>query len=187
MKGAVGERKLLLHICCAPDATVPWRALVDEGFDVVGYFYGSNIHPADEYDKRREAVEKLAREMAGSVIFAPYEPEIWMDKVRHLAGEPEGGKRCTLCFALQLKSALAEALKRQCDAMATSLTISPHKDPNRINALGHALCRPTGVEWVDRIWRKRGGFALSVKESLRLGLYRQRYCGCIYSIPRKEG
>lgn len=179
--------KALLHACCAPDATVPWRVLVDEGLDVVGYFYGSNIHPADEYSKRREAVERLAREMGGSVVFAPYEPETWMAEVRHLAGEPEGGKRCALCFALQLESALAEALRRRCDAMATSLTVSPHKDPDMINALGRALCRAAGIEWVDRIWRKGGGFALSVEESRRLGLYRQKYCGCIYSIPKKEG
>lgn len=180
-------KKALLHICCAPDATVPWKVLVDEGLEVVGYFYGSNIHPADEYSKRCEAVEKLAREMGGSVIFAPYEPEAWFERTRHLAEEPEGGKRCALCFALQLESALAEAIRRRCDAMATSLTISPHKDPDMINALGRALCRATGIEWVGRIWRKGGGFALSAEESRRLGLYRQKYCGCIYSIPKKEG
>lgn len=180
-------KKALLHICCAPDAIIPWRVLVDEGLDVVGYFYGSNIHPADEYSKRREAVEKLASEIGGSVIFAPYEPEAWFERTRHLAEEPEGGKRCALCFALQLESALVEALRRRCDAMATSLTISPHKDPDMINALGRVLCRAAGIEWVSRTWRKRGGFALSVEESRRLGLYRQKYCGCIYSIPKKEG
>ena len=100
--------RMMLHICCAPDATVPLRGLRAEGWEVLGFFYGSNIHPEDEYLKRLDALRVLRDCEAVSVVEAPYLPRTWFDRMAGLMDEPEGGRRCTACFALQLEaSALA--------------------------------------------------------------------------------
>lgn len=173
--------RLLLHICCAPDATVPWPRLMED-FMVTGYFYGSNVHPGDEYLLRARAVEALARHLDGEVLFEPYDPEGWMDRTRRLEGEVEGGGRCGLCFALQLLQCAKRAVAGGFDHMCTTLTISPHKDPARINCIGFAVSSLFGIRWVERVWRKGDGFKKSVSESRRLGLYRQRWCGCLWSM-----
>ena len=96
---------LLLHICCAPDATVPVRDLKAEGWAVTGCFYGSNIHPEAEYQRRAEALLFLAEREEVPVVMHPYAPEQWFAQVSHLADEPEGGLRCALCLGLQLRAA----------------------------------------------------------------------------------
>lgn len=98
-----------------------------------------------------------------------------------MAAEPEGGGRCRLCFALQLEAAALQAAERGFSHLTTTLTISPHKDPALINQIGAETAKKYGLTWVEKIWRRGGGFQRSVEESTRLGLYRQNYCGCIYS------
>ena len=94
---------MIVHVCCAPDATVPFRDLKLENWDeIVGYFYGSNIHPEDEYVRRREAVNTLAEHEKISIALRPYDPEEWFSRAASLAAEPERGARCGLCFSLQL-------------------------------------------------------------------------------------
>ena len=99
---------------------------------------------------------------------------------------PEGGKRCVRCFRAQLEGGARAAVRGGFDALSTTLSISPHKDIDVINAVGEDVCRRYGLEWIFRVWRKNGGFALSVRRSAGLGLYRQRYCGCALSI-RPDG
>jgi len=176
--------RVLLHICCAPDGTVPLENLMREGNVVTCFFYGLNIHPKDEYDKRLEAARKLAANFGVSLLTLPYDPGHWLNATKALAGEPEGGGRCILCYRLQIEAAARNALALSCGACATSLTISPHKDPKLINAIGLDLASRAGLAWRGDIWRKGGGFARSVAKSKELGLYRQRYCGCVYSIRR---
>ena len=127
--------ELLLHCCCAPDGTVPQEILAREGWEVTLHFFGGNIHPREEYLRRAEAVLALGRARGVPVVLDPYEPEAWFVAVAPWAGEPEGGRRCLRCFALQLAAAGAAAARRGCGALCTSLTISPHKDPQVINAL----------------------------------------------------
>lgn len=178
--------RLLLHICCAPDGTVPWPDLEAEGFTVTGYFYGGNIHPHQEYLRRTVAVRRLAEEHGNRLILGPYDPDAWLRATKKYSREPEGGLRCPLCFRLQLENAADVACREGIENLCTTLTISPHKDPGLLNGLGEAVCAERGLTWVERIWRKQGGFIRSVAESRRLGLYRQNYCGCIYSVRGKN-
>ena len=175
------KRRLLLHICCAPDATVPWPALASEGFEVRGFFYGSNIHPWCELQKRRDAVMKLSSLLEMEAEIAPYSPSEWFSAMDGLYDEREGGARCEACFALQLESAARYAAMDNFGYVCTTLSISPHKDPGLINHLGREKAEAVGVGWIDRIWRKNDGFKLSAAMSRKKGLYRQNYCGCAYS------
>ena len=176
-------KKLLLHICCAPDATVPLPSLQDsEGYDVTGYFYGNNIHPESEWLKRLDAVNRLSKILDCNVTSTVYDPDSWLSCVSHLRDEPEGGLRCSSCFKIQLTAAADYAAQFGYGYLCTTLTISPHKNPVLINSLGEAICLERGVKWVSKIWRKGDGFKLSVKRSSEWELFRQKYCGCIYSI-----
>jgi predicted adenine nucleotide alpha hydrolase (AANH) superfamily ATPase len=185
LKEAVRGR-LLLHICCAPDAAVPFRDLKAEGWDdIAGYFYGSNIHPREEYSLRAEALEFLAEREGVFVLMEPYEPDAWRALADPLAEEPEGGRRCALCFELQLRAAAAEGARRGATHLGTTLTISPHKDVALISRLGGEIAASHGMIWQDRVWRKNNGFLRSLTISAELGLYRQNYCGCLYSQRSK--
>ncbi|MDR1020263.1 MAG: epoxyqueuosine reductase QueH [Synergistaceae bacterium] len=177
-----GVGRFLLHVCCAPDASVPWPSLMAEGFDVCGFFYGDNIHPEEEWRRRIGAVRALSRILGASAAEGDYRPSRWFAEASALAGEPEGGKRCALCFRRQLDATAEYAARNGFRYAGTTLTISPHKDPALINVIGEEACRRLGVEWVPRVWRKGGGFALSVRRSREWGLYRQNYCGCVYSF-----
>lgn len=173
--------KLLLHICCAPDATVPWPELISEGFNVVGFMYGGNIHPRAEYEKRAEALSVLSRAIGAEAVIEPWRPDEWLGAARQFAAEPEGGKRCRVCFAMQLSAAARFAAENGYTHLTTTLTISPHKDPALVGSIGAAAAEKHGLVWVAKIWRKNEGFKRSVEMSKKLGLYRQSYCGCIYS------
>lgn len=178
--------RLLLHICCAPDACVPWPLLIEEGWDTAGYFYGSNIHPRAEYDLRAKAVTSLAATASNLTFFAAYQPQEWFEQVRGLEKEPERGLRCLKCFEIQLEAAARYGAAGGFTHLCTTLTISPHKDAAAINAIGAKAAADHGLIWEERIWRKADGFKRSVAESKRLGLYRQNYCGCIFSLQSRD-
>ena len=175
------RRRAALHLCCAPDATVPWPALREEGYDIAGFFYGSNIHPKDEWLARAEAARKLAGALDGECEVAPYEPDAWFDLTRGYESAPEGGDRCVRCFSAQLMAAAEFAAKLGAGFLCTTLTISPHKNPAVINEIGKSCASSRGLVWINRIWRKGGGFKLSVARSKEMNLYRQNHCGCLYS------
>jgi predicted adenine nucleotide alpha hydrolase (AANH) superfamily ATPase len=180
------RRRCLLHVCCAPDAVIPFRDMKAEGWEIVGYFYGSNIHPEGEYRRRAGALEFLARGEGVDVFMRPYDPEEWFVRASGLAGEPERGARCALCFEMQLRAAAEEG--RGCGAthLGTTLSISPHKDVALISRLGREIGAAYGLAWDDRVWRKKGGFLRSLQLCKELGLYRQSYCGCLYSKRRQK-
>ena len=180
------KTRLLLHICCAPDATVPAPDLMVEGWDVTGFFYGSNIQPEEEYRRRLGALHTLMEHAGISVVEAPYDPDLWTRHMMELGlmCEPEGGRRCTECFRLQLEAAAEEAAKRGCTHLCTTLTISPHKDVERINRTGAEEAALRGLTWENRVWRKQNGFLRSIRLSKEWGLYRQNYCGCLPSMVR---
>lgn len=180
------SRQIFIHCCCAPDSTVPLKRLSEEGWEPTCVFYGSNIHPETEYRWRLEEMEKVAALMEVELKILPYDPESWFEKARVLAGQPEGKARCGLCFALQLAAAAECAAREGCAFLCTTLTISPHKCPEKINRIGKAVAQQAGLEWLERTWRKRGGFLESVLESRLLGLRRQTYCGCLYSFKGDE-
>jgi len=176
------ERRLLLHICCAPDATVPLRDLKAEGWgEIAGYFYGSNIHPREEYLLRADALKFLAEREGVFVLMDSWDPDGWLALASPLADEPEGGRRCALCFGLQLRAAAEEGARRGATHLGTTLTISPHKDVALISRLGGEIAASHGMIWQERIWRKNDGFLRSLAISGELGLYCQNYCGCLFS------
>ncbi|MCD6419364.1 MAG: epoxyqueuosine reductase QueH [Synergistetes bacterium] len=174
------KKRLLLHICCAPDATIPY-ILLSEEYEVVGYFYGSNIHPLYEYKKRIAALQGLSERWGMPIIVEKYEPSSWLKKTAIFRDEPEGGRRCRICFFLQLDSAARVAAERGIHLFTTTLTISPHKDVDAINTIGTIAGKRHGVHYIPHIFRKKDGFKKSVYLSRLLGLYRQNYCGCIFS------
>jgi len=170
----------LLHICCAPDATVPY-VLLSREYEVVGYFYGSNIHPVYEYRRRLAALYSLADRWGIPLIVGRYEPSAWLKKTAILRDEPEGGRRCRVCFFLQLRSAARVAVEKGISLFTTTLTISPHKDVSAINTIGNIVGTQYGISYLPYVFRKKDGFKKSVQLSRLLGLYRQNYCGCIFS------
>ena len=176
------SKNILLHICCAPDGTVPIPDLLNEGWNVYGFFYGSNIHPHDEYLRRLEAIHTVTSHNGIPCSIPEYLPDEWLRKIHGLENEPEGGKRCTECFKTQLEASANEAVRLGCEYMSTTLTISPHKNVNLINEIGDSISKSHGLKWESRIWRKNNGFLRSVRISRELGLYRQNYCGCTFSI-----
>lgn len=179
--------KLLLHLCCGVCGTVGWKSLSDEGYEVIGYFDGGNIHPYEEMVKRLEAADRLARSLGCRLIHRGWNPQSWDRAVEGYENQPEGGARCTLCMAWQLDQAAMIAREVGCTYLCTSLTLSPHKDPTVINQLGQQVACRYGLMWVERLWRKRGGIQIANGMAAQLGLYRQNWCGCRYSMEERFG
>ncbi len=175
---------LLIHICCAPCATTVVRRLRDN-YDITGFFYNPNIFPEDEYQRRREAVERLAEGWGITVDFGEYEYERFRERVRGLEAEPEGGRRCAVCYRLRLERGAARAKAIGAGFLATTLTVGPNKKAAVINQIGEEVCTALGVKFVSGDWKRQDGFKQSVEISRSLGLYRQHYCGCEFSRQEK--
>jgi predicted adenine nucleotide alpha hydrolase (AANH) superfamily ATPase len=177
MKGS-----LLLHVCCAPDATVGFERL-GKDWNVVGYFFNPNIYPSEEYAKRLEDFLRLGDLMGVETRVGEYCDEEWYEVIKGWEDEPEGGKRCKLCFRYRLRNTAELAQQGGFDAFATVLTVSPHKDAEKINDFGKALGEEFQVEYLATNLKKQDGFKRSVEMSKQFGLYRQNYCGCEFSLP----
>jgi len=174
--------RILLHVCCGPCATHPFLALQDEGHRVEGYFYNPNIHPFTEWKRRREALEKFAASSSFPVRYpARYEPEEYFRAVSFHEDE-----RCPLCYRLRLSAAAREAKAGAFDAFTSTLLISIKQKHDLIRRIGEEAGEEAGIEFLYR------DFRTGWKEHWRIteehGLYKQQYCGCIYSErERYEG
>ena len=173
--------KIVLHICCGVCAAGVVDRLSLEGHQVVGLFYNPNIHPAPEYNRRLEATYEVARELDFPLEVAPYTPEEWFKEVTRLENEPEGGKRCEVCFRLRLKRTYLYMEDCGWDAFTTTLTISPHKSAEVINRVGREI---GGDRFLVRDFKKKDGFRRARELTRKLTLYRQNYCGCTYSLGK---
>ncbi len=176
--------KLLLHICCAPDATAVFERLNPE-YEVTGFFHNPNIYPQEEFKRRLSDVESVARQMKFPLVAPAYEPEAWCNLVQGLENEPEGGSRCGVCFRQNLSAAACAACEMGMPFFTTTLTISPHKKSSQVIAAGKAAGQESGVEFVDMNFKKKDGFKRSLELAKSLRLYRQEYCGCKFSLGRK--
>jgi len=172
--------RLLLHICCAPCSTHVFKILTGE-YNVSGFFYNPNIYPLEEYNLRIDAARSLSKEFQFDLIEGEIDEELWNKKVSGLESEPEGGKRCEVCFRFRLDKTAAFASQNGFDVFASTLTISPHKNADAINKIGEDVSRKYEIEFLVRDFKKRNGFANSLKLSKEHNLYRQKYCGCRYS------
>lgn len=176
-----GRPRLLLHSCCGPCSSYVLEYLT-RYFEVFLSYYNPNIQPRAEYDLRLENQLCVLGRMPGvTLVPCGYDGGAYDEAVRGLEDEPEGGARCTECFALRLDFAAREAKRLGCDYFATTLTVSPHKDAQRINAIGEALAGKYGVKWLPGDFKKRDGYKRSIELSREFGLYRQNYCGCLFS------
>ncbi|MBN1544221.1 epoxyqueuosine reductase QueH [Candidatus Woesearchaeota archaeon] len=175
------KKKLLLHTCCAPCSTHCVKELMDE-YDVTMFFYNPNIHPGGEYYKRYANAQKVSAKMGVPLIEGAYSPQEWVELTKGFEEEPEGGRRCRICFSIRLAETARYAKLNGFDAFTTTLTISPHKDAELINGLGAELAKKRGIEWLPSDFRKKDGFRKSVQMSKEMELYRQNYCGCFYSV-----
>jgi len=172
--------KLLLHICCAPDATVAIERL-RERYDITGYFYNPNIEPVTEYALREGEVRRLAGLQGFKHREEPSSHEEWYEACSPLASEPERGARCRVCISHRLKVTAIRAADYGCTHFTTTLTTSPHKDVEFIHAMGDTLAKEFGLIYLPETFRSQDGFRRSLALSREFDLYRQNYCGCRWS------
>ncbi len=185
---SLGGKKpqLLLHACCAPCASWPLEAL-SEQLDITVYYYNPNIMPREEYEKRLGQFDKLRR-YPFRLIAEEWDNAAFLAAVRGREGDPEGGGRCSLCFRLRLERAARQAKAGGFDFFTTTLTVSPHKNAQIINAIGAELGEAWGVPWLYSDFKKKEGYKRSIEICRELGIYRQNYCGCrLQSISDKKG
>ena len=171
--------KILLHICCGVCAAGVARQLKEEGHDVTGFFYNPNIYPEEEYKRRLD----VTRDVAGRIGFKLEEGANdyveWQGVVRGLEGEPEGGKRCAVCFRMRLEETYKHFLAGAFDAFTTTLTVSPMKNADLINVIGQDIA---GEKFLQSNFKKKEGFKKTMALAREWDLYKQNYCGCEYSI-----
>ena len=177
-KERIGEgKRILLHICCAPCATYPVERLWEEGFAVTGFWYNPNIHPWTEHERRRESVQKYAEAIGLPVIwYGKYEMPLYL---RAVVGHERFGERCRICYRLRLEKVAQATAERGFDAFTTTLLISPHQDQALIREIGEEIATEHGVEFYFENFRR--GWSERGRLTREHGLYRQQYCGCIYS------
>ena len=170
--------KVLLHICCGVCAAGVVERLTSEGNEVIGLFYNPNIHPVEEYKRRLEVANRVATEFGFPLAVLPYEPNEWFREAEPLANEPEGGRRCEICFRLRLRKAHDHMIEQEADAFTTTLTIGPRKSAEVINRIGYEIDREC---FLVRDFKKKAGFQRAIELAKQWELYRQDYCGCVYS------
>ncbi len=175
---------LLLHSCCAPCSSYVFSYL-PHYFDVTDYFYNPNITSPEEYEMRREEIKRLIREMPDtqSVKFveATYDPQEFFEAVKGLEQCPEGGERCAACFRLRLRKSAAYAAEHGFEYLTTTLTISPLKNAALLNRIGEEAAAEYRVKWLPSDFKKKNGYRKSTELSETYHLYRQNYCGCVFS------
>ena len=188
--------KLLLHACCGPCSSYVLEYLY-KFFQITVFYYNPNIYPQEEYTRRLEELKNLylkfppALEGKIQVIEENYNPDDFYEAVKtkkepELATEKERGERCRRCYEFRLKKAFDYAKKNNFDYFCTTLSISPFKDTEKINVIGKELEKEDGPKWLVSDFKKKGGFKRSLEISSEYGLYRQDYCGCIYSLKNRS-
>lgn len=166
---------IMLHTCCGPCALIPLRRLRDDGHQVTGFFYNHNIHPYQEYQRRRDAaIEMMRRENAPLVMRDDYDLELFLSQV---AADP--ASRCSYCYASRLRATAEAAVRGGFDAFSASLLYSRYQRHDEIRELGERIGSEMGIGFLYHDFRT--GWQEGIRISKEMGLYRQQYCGCIYS------
>lgn len=177
--------KILLHICCAPCSTHVINTLKKD-YNVTGFFYNPNIHPKREYIQRAKEMNKLLQKMDIRTIEGEYDLKEWYKATKGFENEPEGGKRCEICFRMRLKKTAELAKDKGFQSFTTTLTIGPQKNAKMINDIGIELSTFYNIEFLQADFKKKDGFKKSVELSKKYDLKRQEYCGCIFSKKLKK-
>ncbi len=177
-------KTLLLHSCCAPCSSYCIEYL-SQYFSITVYYYNPNLYPDDEYTRRSREQQRLICEMKTKYPVAyiddGFDSSEFYAAVKGLEKEPEGGARCKKCFELRLERTAQKAARLDFDYFSTTLTISPLKDAQLLNEIGKELSEKYGVDFLPSDFKKKNGYKRSVELSKEYGLYRQDYCGCVFS------
>lgn len=178
---------LLLHSCCAPCSSYVLEYL-SEYFSITVLYYNPNIFPEDEYLYRIKEQEKLIKALPVknevSFIATDYTPDDFYSSIKGHEQDKEGGERCFICYELRLREAARYASEGKFDYFTTTLSISPMKNASKLNEIGGLISKEYGVEYLFSDFKKKNGYKRSVELSKEYGLYRQNYCGCVYSKSR---
>lgn len=181
--------RLLLHSCCAPCSSYVLEYLT-EYFDITVYYYNPNISPMGEYEKRIAEQKRLISEMkfknSVSFIEGTYDHDEFISLTRGLENLPEGGERCSLCYEMRLEAAAQKAAEINADYFTTTLSVSPYKNTAKLNTIGLKLAMEYGVPYLVSDFKKNNGYKRSIELSTEYGLYRQNFCGCIFSKKEAE-
>ncbi len=194
--------KILLHACCAPCAAYVIQELGRRGFQVTTFFYNPNIYPYEEYLRRKNEIEKYCRKKAVEFIEMEDNHDKWREELykmyakprflkpaeiwSKIAEEPEGGERCGICYKIRLTAAAEFAAQNNYKIFDSTLSISPHKNFEKIKQIGDELAKKYNLKFYGENWKKRDGFKKSCELSRHEGFYRQNYCGCEFSLPQKR-
>jgi predicted adenine nucleotide alpha hydrolase (AANH) superfamily ATPase len=170
---------VLLHICCGICASWTIEKLKLDGYQVTGFFYNPNIYPSDEYQRRLQVAKDVCAAQGIPLIEGAYDSDRWQSGVSGLEQEPEGGARCESCYRIRLAATADRAQKLAIKLIATTLSISPHKDAAAINKIGKSIAPQAFLEYN---FKKEDGFKKANEFAKNHNLYRQHYCGCIYSM-----
>jgi len=168
--------KLLLHVCCAPCGIYPLEKLKEKGFSVSGFFYNPNIHPFGEYKKRKQAVKDFSKKFNLEVIYPEYNPQEFFRVVNLKEASPE---RCSICWQLRLKETAKKAKEKDFTYFSTTLLVSPYQDQKLLKDIGSEVAQEEGIKFYYEDFRP--GFRKAHGQARALGLYCQKYCGCVYS------
>lgn len=190
--GQFGDAKpgILLHSCCGPCSSSVLE-LLSKYFDVTVLWYNPNLYPETEYDKRlktqKQLIDAIARDgVQAKLLVEPWRSEDYFSRIKGLENEPEEGKRCLECFRIRLDETARIASERGFEWFCTTLTVSSRKDAVAINAIGREAEAKYGVKWLPSEFKKREGNHRSIILSEKYGLYRQEYCGCVFSMANRE-
>lgn len=182
--------RLLLHSCCAPCSSYVLEYL-SPYFEIIDFYYNPNISPEDEYRKRAEELKRLigCMELPHPVQFeeGTYEPERFFEIARGLENIPEGGERCFRCYELRLREAAKAAVEFHADYFTTTLSISPLKNAGKLNEIGERIAAEAGIPYLPSDFKKKGGYQRSIELSKQYELYRQNFCGCVFSKAEMQG
>ena len=181
--------KLLLHVCCGPCSSSVLERLASI-FEITIYYYNPNISPIEEYQKRVEEVKRLIQEIKFNNPIHFMEGNYDNDKFEQLAkgleDEPEGGARCTKCYYLRLNETAIVAHEHNFDYFTTTLSVSPYKNADKLNEIGKILEKKYDIHYLVSDFKKKDGYKRSIELSKEYNLYRQDYCGCIYSKRKRD-
>lgn len=182
-----GKGRFLLHSCCAPCSCIILSDLQSAGMDLAIFYYNPNIHPAAEYEHRKDENKRYAEKLGIPFIDADYDVDIWLERVKGLENEPERGARCSICFALRMERTALYAHENGFSAFGTSLGISRLKNQAQVYAAGQAAAtRYPGLVFADINWRAQGGVERGAALAREESFYRQDYCGCAYSLRDRQ-
>ncbi|MEE1313894.1 MAG: epoxyqueuosine reductase QueH [Lachnospiraceae bacterium] len=182
-------KKLFLHSCCAPCSSYVLEYL-SQYFEITVFYYNPNISPESEYQNRVEEQKRLIREMKTGYtvrfIEGKYQPEQFYHMAEGMEELPEGGKRCYACYEMRMRETAKMAEEEGADYFTTTLSISPYKNASWINEIGEKLEQEYGIKHLPSDFKKKNGYRRSIELSKEYGLYRQDYCGCIFSKMERE-